>query len=109
MITSMDEEMCVENLKEIKRILDDAGVKYWLDFGTLLGAVRDGKFIPWDTDIDLGMMCAEGCKVIARIEEFEKKGFKVDITDTRISISCDYVMVNVIGVHPTNQVTSASS
>jgi len=82
----MDEEMCVENLKEIKRILDDAGVKYWLDFGTLLGAVRDGKFIPWDTDIDLSTMCTESNKIIRKIPEIEQKGFKADITDFVIYI-----------------------
>ena len=86
MITSMDEEMCVENLKEIKHILDDAGVKYWLDFGTLLGAVRDGKFIPWDTDIDLSTMCTESNKIIRKIPEIEQKGFKADITDFVIYI-----------------------
>jgi hypothetical protein len=40
---------------EAARILDAAGITWWLTCGTLLGAVREGRVLPWDGDIDLGV------------------------------------------------------
>lgn len=46
----------LEMLHEIDDVCRKHDITYFLDSGSALGAVRHGGFIPWDDDIDLGMM-----------------------------------------------------
>ena len=45
----------VDVLRAIDTFCSDKGLRYCLAWGTLLGAVRHGGFIPWDDDLDIHM------------------------------------------------------
>lgn len=53
--TRSELEQREKGLVELTMIFDELQVPYFLCDGTLLGAVRDGDFIPWDWDTGLCM------------------------------------------------------
>ena len=43
-------------LNEIDKVCRRHGLKWWMDWGTLIGVVRHRGFIPWDDDLDISML-----------------------------------------------------
>ena len=59
---------CTKLLAEFDALCEQHSLQYWMMFGTLLGAVRHGGFIPWDDDVDLAMPRDEVDRLIALVE-----------------------------------------
>ena len=57
-------------LNDFVKLCEDNGLRYYITYGTLIGAVRHKGFIPWDDDIDIAMPRAdyEQLKKVAQVQ-----------------------------------------
>ncbi len=62
-------KLLVEMLEKIDNFFGQNDIKYFLAYGTLLGAVRHQGFIPWDDDIDLLLPRESFLRLIHLFEE----------------------------------------
>lgn len=62
----------VEILEEIDKVCKKHNLEWWIEDGTLLGAVRHKGFIPWDDDCDIGMSRAD-YEIFAKVAPKELK------------------------------------
>ncbi len=60
-------------LRNSCEILEDLGIHYWLDFGTLLGLIRENKLIDWDKDMDLSFRYESDEKIQEMISALGKQ------------------------------------
>jgi phosphorylcholine metabolism protein LicD len=65
-------------MHKIDEVFKELGIQYWLEYGTLLGAYREGAFIRHDLDIDLGLFLDDYSEEIDKV--FKKHGFKLKRT-----------------------------
>lgn len=69
-------------LKYLKRVCDENGLRYYLAYGTLIGAVRHQGFIPWDDDIDVFMPRTDFRKLVKIVKKTPDPIYKLVCLDT---------------------------
>lgn len=62
-------------LSEFQKVCNRHGLHFWLDSGTLLGAVRHKGYIPWDDDIDVAMFRNDYDRLVSIAKKEFKKPF----------------------------------
>ncbi len=90
-------ECCTDHLKELlfftEELLTKHGIFHWLDFGSLLGAIRNQEMILWDTDVDFGFLKADIEQVLALKQEIEMECYYFDTNDKNVLRIC-YSQIN---------------
>lgn len=54
-------------LREVTRVLEELNIPYFMQGGTMLGAIRHDGFIPWDDDVDLGIPRADYDRLLKEV------------------------------------------
>ena len=76
-----NEELEVRKVEFLKicNLLDKLEIRYFLQTGILLGAIRHKDFIPWDWDVELSVYANEvEPRMDQLISEIEQLGFKIE-------------------------------
>ena len=82
----------LEVLMEIDRVCKLHDIEYFADWGTLLGAVRHGGFVPWDDDLDIIMFREDYNKFLTCAEkEMDSEAFYLQKELNVVELACNYI------------------
>ena len=81
----------LDMLIEFDAICKKHQLQYWLDSGSLLGAVRHQGFIPWDDDIDLSMPIEDYNKFLKIAESELSSEIFFQTSETDKNFKFDYI------------------
>lgn len=69
--------MMYQLMKDVDKVFKKYGITYWIDGGTLLGAIRHKGIIPWDDDLDICINKKDISRVRILASVFDKLGYEM--------------------------------
>lgn len=73
-----NQRLLLNAFKQLIKFFDKHHLIWWIDGGTLLGAVRDHHFIPWDDDIDI-MMPRKDFDILSSLMHADARSISKDL------------------------------
>lgn len=70
-----------DQLRWVLALLNEQGVPYWLNSGTLLGLMREGALLEHDQDIDISLWADHEAELKKVLPYFKKAGYRVLAAD----------------------------
>ena len=92
------QQISYEILLKVKEVCDRCSLKYFLAYGTLIGAVRHNGFIPWDDDLDIMMPRPDYEKFIKYFEENEDSLYPLKVFNKNNTRDYPYMISRVSNV-----------
>lgn len=92
MVLDEVKEVQLKILKEVSDFCDENNIKYFLAYGTLLGAIRHKGYIPWDDDIDIMMLRDDYDKFL---ELFNKSNEELKVAAYELDKTFPYTFAKV--------------
>ncbi len=72
----------IKNIKvvagSLTKLLEKQHIDYWIDGGTLLGAIRHNDIIPWDDDFDICIKSYDIQKFMSLEKTLKDEGYRID-------------------------------
>lgn len=90
------QKAAMDTLKEVHRVCEKNSVPYHLQYGSLLGFIRDGGQIPWDYDVDIFVPYEQRANLIAALKKDLASGFYFYCPET--DKKCRHMIIRVAPV-----------
>lgn len=89
------QDIAIEIMKIVHDICENENIKYFLMYGTLIGAVRHSDFIPWDDDLDIAMDRYNYEKFIKCFDKYSTKFPHLKLFEPRFNRDYPYMIARI--------------
>lgn len=76
-LTNKLAQQALTGLHKVADLLEAHDIPFWLESGTLLGAVREGRLLPWDNDLDLSIRSSDVHRLLRLKWPLLLRGYRV--------------------------------